>query len=259
MIIGIGQINIIWEDELANMRKVETLVEEASMKGVELILFPEMTLTGVTLNIDKLTLSQDKIIEWCRALAIKNNINIGIGYGKRIDSKALNNYIVISNYGEVITDYTKIHLFTYGGEPTTYYNGINIENYKIGEFSLSSFICYDLRFPEIFQVAARKAEVITIAANWPKSKIDEWISFLKVRALETQSYIIGINRLGEGSGIKYNGQSAIISPRGEILNNLNDKEELIIQEIKLEEVCKSREKFNIRDDRREDLYKKYYS
>lgn len=259
MVIGIGQIDIIWENELINMNKVETLIKEASRKNVELILFPEMTLTGVTLNINKLTLSQDKIIEWCRELAIKNNINIGLGYGKKIDSKALNNYLIISNFGEVISDYTKIHLFTYGGEPKAYHNGMNIQNYKIGQFSLASFICYDLRFPEIFQVAARNTQAITVAANWPKSKIEEWISFLKVRALETQSYIIGINRLGEGDGIKYNGQSAIVSPWGEILNDLSDKEELIIQEIKLEQVFKSRAKFNVKDDRREDLYKKYYS
>ncbi|MBN1039893.1 carbon-nitrogen family hydrolase [Clostridium botulinum] len=259
MIIGIGQIDVLWEDYFANMKKIKILVEEASIKDVELILFPEMALTGVTLDIEKLILERDEIVSWCRELAIKNNINIGLGYGKKIDNKGLNNYIIISNLGEVLCDYSKIHLFTYGGEPKAYYNGMNVLDYQIGGFTMSSFICYDLRFPEIFQVAARKAQVITIAANWPESKIDEWISFLKVRALETQSYIIGINRLGEGDGIKYNGKSAIVSPWGDILNDLSDKEELVIQEIKLEQVFKSRAKFNVKDDRREDLYKKYYS
>lgn len=64
MIIGIAQMDIIWENINKNMKKVEEFIERASKNKVDLILFPEMALTGFTMNINKLVLSEDEIIKW---------------------------------------------------------------------------------------------------------------------------------------------------------------------------------------------------
>lgn len=254
MIIGIAQINITWEDCTENMKKVEDFVRKASEDKVELILFPEMTLTGFTMDINKLFLSEDEIISWIKKVAKDSNINIGLGFAIKVDEKGKNKYAVISKEGKVLSMYTKIHPFSYGGENDKYYSGDEICICTINEFKITSFICYDLRFPEIFQIASKEAQIITVAASWPKSREQHWITLLKARAIENQCYVIGINRVGTGDGLQYNGASIFVSPSGEILNEINSEEALIIMDLEIGKIREVKDRFDIKKDRREDLY-----
>ena len=254
MITGIAQIDIAWEDSYKNMKKVEELVNKASENKVELILFPEMALTGFTMDINKLSLSQEQIISWIKQVAINNNINIGLGFAIKVDEKGKNKYVIVSKEGKVLTLYTKIHPFSYSKEDDKYYSGNEICICKIKEFQITPFICYDLRFPEIFQIASKESQIITVAASWPKSREQHWITLLKARAIENQCYIIGINRVGLGDDLQYNGVSIFVSPSGEILNEINSEEMLIIQDLRMKEITQVKDSFDIKKDRREDLY-----
>ena len=254
MITGIAQIDIAWEDSYKNMKKVEELVNKASENKVELILFPEMALTGFTMDINKLSLSQEQIISWIKQVAINNNINIGLGFAIKVDEKGKNKYVIVSKEGKVLTLYTKIHPFSYSKENDKYYSGNEICICKIKEFQITPFICYDLRFPEIFQIASKEAQIITVAASWPKSREQHWITLLKARAIENQCYIIGINRVGLGDDLQYSGASIFVSPSGEILNEINSEEMLIIQDLRMKEITQVKDSFDIKKDRREDLY-----
>lgn len=254
MIIGIAQIDIIWENINKNMKKVEEFIERASKNKVDLILFPEMALTGFTMNINKLVLSEDEIIKWIGKNAKDNNINIGIGVAVKSDKMGSNKYIIMSREGKCLTKYTKIHPFSYSGEDDKYHKGDKILTCEIDGFKIAPFICYDLRFPEIFQIASKEAQIITIAANWPKEREKHWITLLKARAIENQCYIIGINRMGIGNDLHYNGKSIFVSPDGNILNEISEKETLIIKELKIDMIRAIKEQFDIKKDRREDLY-----
>ena len=254
MITGIAQIDIAWEDSYKNMKKVEELVNKASENKVELIIFPEMALTGFTMDINKLSLSQEQIISWIKQVAINNNINIGLGFAIKVDEKGKNKYVIVSKEGKVLTLYTKIHPFSYSKEDDKYYSGNEICICKIKEFQITPFICYDLRFPEIFQIASKEAQIITVAASWPKSREEHWITLLKARAIENQCYIIGINRVGLGDDLQYSGASIFVSPSGEILNKINSEEMLIIQDLRMKEITQVKDSFDIKKDRREDLY-----
>lgn len=258
MIIGIAQINISWEESNENIKKAEEFIKKASENKAELILFPEMTLTGFTMNINKLFLSEEQIINWIKESAVKNNINIGLGFAIKADEKGMNKYVIISKEGKVLGKYTKIHPFSYGGENDKYYSGNEICICKINEFKIAPFICYDLRFPEIFQIASREAQIITVAASWPKAREDHWITLLKARAIENQSYVIGINRVGSGGGLQYNGASIFVSPNGGILNEITSKETLILREIEVKKIEEVKEKFDIKKDRREELYMHFH-
>ncbi|MFT8348483.1 nitrilase-related carbon-nitrogen hydrolase [Clostridium saccharoperbutylacetonicum] len=254
MIIGIAQIDIAWENVNQNIIKIEDYIKKAAKDNVELILFPEMALTGFTMNINNLTLSEEEIIKWAKKLAQNYNINIGLGFAIRVNEKGKNIYAIVSNKGEILAKYSKIHPFSYGGEKEKFDSGDEISIYRINEFKLSSFICYDLRFPEIFQIASKEAQIITVAASWPQAREEHWITLLKARAIENQCYIIGINRIGFGDGLYYNGASIFIDPNGKILNDINDKEGLIIKELRMEKVTEIKSIFNIKFDRREKLY-----
>lgn len=254
MIIGIAQIDIAWEDYAKNMKKVEEFVKKASENKAELILFPEMSLTGFTMNVDMLSLPEETIIDWIKKIAINNNINIGLGFAIKIDEKGENRYIIISKEGNVLAKYTKIHPFSYGGEDKKYYSGNKIYACEINEFKITPFICYDLRFPEIFQKASKESQIITVAASWPNSREEHWVALLKARAIENQCYIIGINRVGFGDGLQYNGVSIFVSPNGKILNEISSKEILILEDLKMNKIKEIKDSSDIKRDRREDLY-----
>lgn len=257
MIIGIVQMDIEWEDIYRNMNKIENFTKEAGEKKIELLLFPEMSLTGFTMNIDKHTFSEKEISNWISKIAVKYSMNIGIGFGVIVDEKGLNKYMIVSNEGNIIADYSKIHPFSYGGEDKKYYKGNDIISCVLEDINITPFICYDLRFPEIFQIASKKSELICVAANWPKERENHWIILLTARAIENQCYIAGINRVGTGDGIYYNGASMIIDPEGNILNEITYDEGIIKADICKEKVINIRKSFSLKKDRREKLYRIY--
>lgn len=257
MIIGIVQMDIEWEDIYRNMNKIESFVKEACEKKIELLLFPEMSLTGFTMDIDKHTFSEKEISNWVSKIAVRYSMNIGIGFGVIVDEKGLNKYMIVSNEGNVIADYSKIHPFSYGGEDKKYHKGNEIISCVLEDINITPFICYDLRFPEIFQIASKKSDLICVAANWPKERENHWITLLTARAIENQCYIAGINRVGTGDGIYYNGASMIIDPEGNVLNEITSDEGIVKVDICKEKVINIRKSFSLKKDRREKLYRIY--
>jgi omega-amidase len=263
MKLALAQTDIHWEDKSKNKENYLRLIIKAAESAVDLILFPEMSLTGFSMNVNAISEkdnSESSTIEWFKSQAVANNINIGFGYVERpsCDVKGKNNYCVVSSNGDILSLYSKIHPFSYGLESQFYIGGDAISFFKLKDFIISTFVCYDLRFPEIFQAASRNAALITVAANWPKSRREHWITLLKARAIENQCYIAGINRVGVGNNIEYSGDSLLIDPLGDILLHGTAKEELIIHDISVDEVYKTRESFRLKDDRRENLYNSFY-
>lgn len=258
MKIALAQMDIAWENFNVNIEKIKKFAKKGKDEGASLILFPEMCLSGFTNNLIILDKDQDEIIGNIVDIAIENDINIGLGFAIKIESKGRNKFVFISRRGKVLSDYTKIHPFTFSGEDKVYHKGNIINFCEIDGVKFSSFICYDLRFPEIFQVASKNAEVITVAANWPKEREEHWITLLKARAIENQCYVLGINRVGVGNGLKYDGASLFVSPNGKVLNEVSSKEEVIVRDINIDLIQAIRKSFDIKKDRREDLYISFY-
>lgn len=254
MLIALAQMDLIWEDISSNINKLEQFTKEAALKNVEFILFPEMCLSGFTNNINSLNKSEEEIIKIVNNIAISNKINIGFGFAVKVDDKGKNKYIIISKSGKVLVNYTKIHPFTFASEDKKYYKGNYIDTCTINEFRITPFICYDLRFPDIFQIASKESQIIIIGANWPKEREEHWITLLKARAIENRCYILGVNRVGVGNGLEYGGASVFVSPNGEIMNDINSNEGIIIKNIELNKIDEIKKQFDIRNDRREELY-----
>lgn len=261
MIIGLAQMDIVWEDKTANYRKAEQFLRDAKQKSIELLLFPEMSMTGFSMNIEKIAEATEdvKTLAFFTKLAKEYKIAVGIGYVEKAEEKAFNKYAIINTAGEVLLDYAKIHPFSFGEESSYYRSGNTIKWCQLYDFQVSSFICYDLRFPEVFQIASKKAELITIAANWPKERREHWLTLCRARAIENQCYLAVVNRVGDGNGLSYSGDSVIISPYGEIISELSSKEGIIMAEIEHNTVLTYREEFKVKQDRKEELYKKWYA
>ena len=263
MKVALAQMDIVWEDKEKNSKKSENKIKEAKEKGVDLILFPEMSFTGFSMNVEKIgekreDRNQFETVEKIQKLAKKYEMAIGFGYVEKDGGMGKNHYAVVSKDGQVMSDYVKIHPFSYGGEAQYYDSGNRIEVFGMQGWKIATFICYDLRFPEIFQLASREAQAIIVAANWPESRREHWLTLLRARAIENQCYVLGVNRTGIGGGISYVGDSIVIDPYGKVLEIMKEKEGLIFCEMDREVVEEWREKFPQRKDRKLDytvLYK----
>lgn len=109
-------------------------------------------------------------------------------------------------------------------------------------------ICYDLRFP-VWSRNAEGYDILIYMANWPSSRHLVWKSLLVARAIENQSYCIGVNRVGtDGNGLHYNGDSVLVDPKGNP-DFLGGNELIKTFELSYRELHDFRKKFPVLQDR----------
>src|SRR5437764_6765424 len=108
-------------------------------------------------------------------------------------------------------------------------------SFRWHDCSVSPFVCYDLRFPELFRAAAAKhrPELFVVIANWPEGRIQHWTRLLQARAIENQAYLLGVNRIGSDPYYHYPGCSVLVDPHGDILSEAGTKENLFGGELRL--------------------------
>jgi omega-amidase len=106
-----------------------------------------------------------------------------------------------------------------------------------------------LRFPVFSRNRHLEYDLLLFSANWPESRIQVWDTLLKARAIENQSYVIGVSRIGmDGNNIKYNGNSAGIDPKGNLLNALLEKQGILNVTLSKKELDAFRKKFPVHLD-----------
>lgn len=251
------QMNIAWEDKEKNYIHVEQYLKTAHEKKIELFLLPEMSFTGFSMNTDATKETRFETISRMVEYAQRYDVAIGFGWVKDCGEKSENHYTIVNRKGEIISDYAKVHPFSFAGEDQKFQGGENIEIFELDGIKFSTFICYDLRFPEIFQIASKEAHVIIVPANWPASRSEHWKCLLRARAIENQVYILAINCVGEMGEMIYSGDSCIINPDGKILLKSSEQECVLEFEI-VDDVNEFRDTFQVKPDRREDLYCNLY-
>lgn len=258
--LALAQMNPVWEDKAANMKTAAEWVEKASKEGADMIVFPETTLTGFNIHSPHRTMPSEKktITTFFSGLAKKNKIAILVGLdvcesGKK---KGKNLAVFFDAKGKVKAEYQKIHPFSFAKEDTYCEGGNKIVFFKIKGVVCSMVICYDLRFPGLFEaIAKKKPEIIFVIANWPETRIEHWKTLLAARALDTQAFIVGVNRIGEGGGLQYSGYSSVYGPRGEKLAETTD-EGIAMVDIDTTMVKDWRKKFSSLKDKKIQLYGK---
>jgi len=258
MRIGLFQMHIIWENKAANFAKLEAKLQEAAAQKVELLLLPEMSFTGFSMHTELTKESNLDTVKRVQALAAAYGVAVGFGWVKDCGEKVENHYTVVDKSGAVISDYAKIHPFSYSGEDLKFRGGDKLTGFELAGIPFSGFICYDLRFPEIFQAVSDKAHVILLPADWPAKRSGHWKALLPARAVENQVYILAINCVGQIDDLYYSGDSCVINPDGQVLQMLSDEEGLLIYDLQ-DDVEQYRSNFPVKKDRRESLYKEWIS
>lgn len=230
------QHDIAWENAPANFAKARALLAAAKPEPGSLVLLPELFATGFTMNTalgEKLGGETEQFLSGlARELGV---FVLGGVLGAGAQGRGRNLCVVFSPEGREVARYLKMQPFTPGGETAAYEAGVVPVIFPWGGFSVSPFICYDLRFPEHFRAATKRgAQLLTVISSWPVARIGHWVTLLQARAIENQAYVAGVNRCGTDPRLTYNGRSLIVSPKGEVLADAGDGEKVISAEVDLE-------------------------
>jgi predicted amidohydrolase len=243
-ILGL-QFAIAWEDKPANFATVRRLLAQAAPQKNSLVVLPEMFATGFSMNVGVVAEPYGGETEQFLAATAKEfGIYLVAGAPMRgRDSRARNKALVFSPAGELLAFYAKMRPFTPGGEKEHYTAGEHPITFKWAETTVSPFVCYDLRFPELFReaIATHQPELFVVIASWPDKRIHHWVALLQARAIENQAYVIGVNRIGSDPFYTYSGRSLIVDPQGTILADAGSAEVVISAQLDLPNLRKYRE------------------
>lgn len=236
-IIGL-QLDIAWEDKQANFEKVRQLLQRAAPEPGSLVALPEMFATGFSMNVAAVAEAyQGETERFLSLMAREHGVYVVAGAAMRGKSgQARNKALVFEPGGELIAFYAKMRPFTPGGEAEHYAAGKQPVTWRCGGTSVAPFVCYDLRFPELFrQVAAtNRPELFVVIANWPEKRIGHWVRLLQARAIENQAYVLGVNRVGQDPFYSYSGRSLLIDYNGDILADGGTGEGVVQGRVELE-------------------------
>jgi omega-amidase len=256
-IVGL-QWDLRWEDKAANFARAEELTLAAAPSPGALIVLPEMFATGFSMNVASIgeELEGDSFA-FLSSLAQKHGVFVLGGVAVRdCRGRGLNQAVVVGPDGKEATRYQKMHPFRYGGEGDFYDAGSAPVLWRWGDLVVAPFVCYDLRFPEIYRLAARGgAELFITIANWPAARIEHWRLLMRARAVENQAYAIGVNRCGSDPKLQYPGASMAVDPQGNILAGLDAEEGWFKVEVDASTVRAYREKLPFLRDLRADLFR----
>jgi predicted amidohydrolase len=234
-LIGV-QFDIVWEDRAGNFAKVRQLLAKSPPMRGDLVVLPEMFASGFSMNLDRTAETEQRETEaFLGEVARQYAVTIVGGQATRgPERRGRNEAVVMSPAGEVIARYEKIHPFSMGKEAEHFTGGDRVVTFKWADATVAPFVCYDLRFPEIFRIAVtRQAQIYVVIANWPAARVEHWRTLLRARAIENQAYVIGVNRCGSDPYLDYPGRSMIVGFRGNIVAEAGEGEEVIAASVDL--------------------------
>lgn len=255
--ISIAQIQILLKSPQANFEKAAQLVADAAQRGSNLIVLPELWISGYDLEHHEVyTQSESQTISKIQGLADHHNISIH-GSILHKDKGYVNNTAMLFTPGQQFPAcYNKIHLFRLMNEHLYLKPGSRPVLMQCSWEKTGAAICYDLRFPELFRwYALNGAQLILINAEWPLKRIEHWRILLQARAVENQIFIAAANNVGKTGSEEFGGCSAILDPQGNFLiEGSSHNEELLTAVLDLEQIHKARKNIPVFNDRRPDIY-----
>ncbi|PID88274.1 MAG: amidohydrolase [Bacteroidia bacterium] len=247
MNISIIQSDIVWEDIQKNGSRFAKKIEHVP-DDTRLIILPEMFLTGFSMNPQKFAGKTDRQLEWMAIQSAKKKAAVAGSIIREQQGIFYNTLVVMSPDGSY-AQYDKRHLFRFAGEDQYYNAGSRRLIFEMDGVRFCPQICYDLRFP-VWSRNQGDYDCLLYVANWPDSRSEVWKTLLRARAMENQSYVIGVNRVGtDGYGLNHSGFSQVIDPKGNILCQAKEgKEEIITADIDIKMLEKFRKKFPVKID-----------
>lgn len=259
MKIALVQMEVFEKNKEKNVENACKLMKEAA-PNADIAVLPEIWTTGYSLGhlSKEAEYLNGPVIEELRKIAAGSSCAIVAGSIplRKGDGNVYNTSVVIGKKGEIVFCYSKLHLFSMFNEQRFFKAGNDFSTYELEGVTCASTICYDLRFPELYRHMARQgAKIIFVPAEWPKIRGGVWDLFIRARALENHTFIVGVNCAGKFHDQKFYGHSSVIDPFGRVLAVGGEEEEIVYCDIDLEQVAKANEYMNVLKDVRPELVK----
>jgi predicted amidohydrolase len=227
-------------DPVANAEALVEAIEQAAHGGADMLFTPEMSglldRDAERARRNVTNADQDRVLAACRDAAKRNGIWMHLGSlaVTAEDEKFANRGFVIDSDGEIRASYDKIHLFDVDlptgeswRESNVYCGGaeaVVIDGTPVGKLGLT--ICYDLRFPALFQsLTDAGAQVVSVPAAFtvPTGKA-HWEILLRARAIEAGVFVVAAAQCGRHEdGRETYGHSLIVDPWGTILLDMDER------------------------------------
>ena len=252
MEVALVQYDIAWEDKPANHARIEAMLLEAEVPAGAFVLLPELGDTGFSLNVERLV--EPDTLAGARGLCARHGWTLQVGHAEhQPEGSGRNCATIVRPDGSVSASYRKVHPMSILGEHRRYGGGDELVLADIGPLTAAPMICYDLRFPELWRLAALEgADLFAIGACWPRERAHHWRHLLISRAIECQAWVLGCNRTGADPTLRYEGGSIVVSPDGTVLAEAGADPVVLRARLDLDAGREFRERFPVlRDARRE--------
>lgn len=241
--ITLVQTDIYWENPTANLAALEEQILARETKA-DLIILPEMFNTGFTMNVqavaEPMNLTTHK---WMKQMAAQTGSVLVGSFICKEKSQFFNRLLWVEPNGN--TDfYDKRHLFRMAKENEVFTGGNQKLIKKLKNWNICPMVCYDLRFPVWSRNINLEYDLLLYIASWPKPRISAWNKLLMARAIENQSFVAAVNRVGtDGNGMQYIGHSCLIDFMGSPIDIIEDTAAIKTYILNKEELDLYRTKF----------------
>jgi predicted amidohydrolase len=245
------QCDIAWHDPATSRAGIERLLDAAALPHGGLAVLPELCDVGFTIELDAVTPSDAP--QWAASQAHARGIAIAVGYPRRAaDGFGRNECAIARSDGSLSPAYAKVHPFGIGRETEAYRGGERLVIVEHGGFRICPLICYDIRFPELWRLAALAGtDLFVVVASWPARRAAHWRALAIARAIENQAFVVACNRVGRDPQVEYEGGSLIVAPDGEVLAEAGGAQTALVAELDPQRVATWRSAFPaLRDLRR---------
>ncbi|POF42533.1 hypothetical protein B0D71_06415 [Pseudomonas laurylsulfativorans] len=224
MNILLAQLPIADAQVEINLSNMLSMIRNAPL-DTDLIVFPETTLSGFPTREEIGTtglMTRSKPIRLIQEAARKSNTAIAFGFCEQADGRAYNTALLVDGSGRIALKYRKTHLW-----PDTDWGvfeaGSQYAVCEIASLRVGMLICYDIEFPETARaLALLDADLILVLDGNMDPYGPVHRRAVITRATENQCFAVLVNRIGEGRGLSFPGESIAVDPFGNVLVESTD-------------------------------------
>lgn len=226
MNISLAQFKPVLKDTQHNMEKMKEYMREAKKAKADIVLFPEMALTGYLLKEAVKEYAEEvdgPLIQSLKEICKEVNIAIIVSFPEKEGHLYYISCLYIDEKGEILGKYRKTHLFDTERHYFSKGKDYPVLNTKFGKVGM--MICYDLEFPEVARMLRMQgADIIFIPTANMKPYEEYQNVYVRSRAMENEIPVVICNRLGQEGDLEFFGNSMVVDHKGSVLLNAEHQE-----------------------------------
>lgn len=213
MKVAAVQHDVLWQNANANFSRVGAMARSAADAGANLIVLPERFATGQASPAATAVDDESRIVSFLVELAESTGRTICGSSTAEIEQSAVTTMLLVEPHGVVHRSIQR--------DPTvdadTTDRERQLSTFTLGDLRVTPVAGSALVDPIIFRRAALSTDAFLVCSSQPENRRRQWKTLLAARAIENQSYVVGVNRVGAGGNSTYVGDSRIVDPHGSVL------------------------------------------